>query len=149
MTLQSSGAISLSQVQSEFGGSNPVSMSEYYRGGSHVPTTVTQAAGSWTSYYGSGSPGSYYWSSFGVLYWNGVEIHNNINNGQSTYVTVGAYQYQRGTQYYTVTSGGKFSITTNYYKIRRRTTATNITVNTGIPSSGTIDMADFYGGRNS
>lgn len=37
MTLQSSGAISLSQIQAEFGGSNPISISEYYRGGSYVP----------------------------------------------------------------------------------------------------------------
>lgn len=46
MALQASGAISLSQIQTEFGGSNPVSLSEYYRGGiytsynnSGVPTT--------------------------------------------------------------------------------------------------------------
>ena len=30
MALQSSGAISLSQIQSEWGGSNPISLSEYY-----------------------------------------------------------------------------------------------------------------------
>ena len=34
--LQSSGAISLSDVQTEFGGSNPVSMSEYYRDASYA-----------------------------------------------------------------------------------------------------------------
>lgn len=46
MALQSSGPISLSQIQSEFGGSDPISMTEYYRGGSYttdnntgVPTT--------------------------------------------------------------------------------------------------------------
>lgn len=38
MTLQSSGAISLSQIQSEFGGSNPIGLAEYYRGGSLVPS---------------------------------------------------------------------------------------------------------------
>ena len=32
MSLQSSGAISLSQTQSEWGGSSPISLSEYYRG---------------------------------------------------------------------------------------------------------------------
>ena len=37
MTLPSSGALSLSQIQSEFGGSNPINLSEYYRGGSLVP----------------------------------------------------------------------------------------------------------------
>ena len=34
--LQSSGAISLSDIQTEFGGSNPVSMSEYYRDASYT-----------------------------------------------------------------------------------------------------------------
>lgn len=43
MTLQSSGAISLSDVQTEFGGSNPISMSEYYNGGSFVPSTLQEA----------------------------------------------------------------------------------------------------------
>ena len=41
MALQTSGAISLAQVQSEFGGSHPISMSEYYQGGAYVPTTVS------------------------------------------------------------------------------------------------------------
>ena len=48
MTLQSSGAISLSNLQSEYGGSNPISMSEYYRGGSYVQTSSsTQTTSSW------------------------------------------------------------------------------------------------------
>jgi hypothetical protein len=36
MALQSSGAISLANLQTEFGGSNPISLSEYYRNGSYV-----------------------------------------------------------------------------------------------------------------
>ena len=36
MTLQASGAISLSQIQTEFTGSNPISLSEYYRSGAYV-----------------------------------------------------------------------------------------------------------------
>ena len=36
MPLPSSGPISLQAMQNEFGGSHPISMSEYYRGGSHV-----------------------------------------------------------------------------------------------------------------
>ena len=42
MTLQSSGAISLGQIQGEFGGGNPISMSEYYHGGGYL--SGTQAA---------------------------------------------------------------------------------------------------------
>ena len=37
MALQLSGPISLGQIQVEFGGSNPASMSEYYRGAGRVP----------------------------------------------------------------------------------------------------------------
>lgn len=41
MALPSSGAISLSQLQTEFGGANPISMSEYYRGGSYTTSNNT------------------------------------------------------------------------------------------------------------
>jgi len=41
MALPSSGLIRLSDIQTEFGGSNPVSLSEYYRGGSYVPISAT------------------------------------------------------------------------------------------------------------
>ena len=58
MALQSSGTISLANVQSEFGGSNPISMSEYYRGGSEVPNVSinnsipTSGAISLSNFYG-------------------------------------------------------------------------------------------------
>lgn len=57
MALQSSGPISLSQIQAEFGGSNPISLSEYYRNGSYTTsnnTSVpTSGATSLGSFYGS------------------------------------------------------------------------------------------------
>lgn len=39
MTLQSSGLIRLSQIQTEFGGSNPIGLSEYYDAASGVPAS--------------------------------------------------------------------------------------------------------------
>jgi hypothetical protein len=39
MTLQASGSISSSQIQTEFGGSNPISMSQYYGLDSGIPTS--------------------------------------------------------------------------------------------------------------
>lgn len=45
MTLQTSGAISLSQIQTEFGGANPISMSEYYAGGANVPGSTSGVNG--------------------------------------------------------------------------------------------------------
>jgi hypothetical protein len=41
MALQTSGAIALSNIQSEFGGANPISLSEYYRNGAYVPPGAT------------------------------------------------------------------------------------------------------------
>lgn len=46
MTLQTSGAISLSDIQTEFGGTNPISLNEYYRGGSNIPSSVTDVPAS-------------------------------------------------------------------------------------------------------
>ena len=45
MTLQSSGAIKFSEIQTEFGGSNPVSASEYYAGGAYVPGSTSGVNG--------------------------------------------------------------------------------------------------------
>lgn len=39
MPLPNSGPISLQDIQNEFGGSNPIGLSEYYRGGQYVPVT--------------------------------------------------------------------------------------------------------------
>ena len=146
MTLQASGAITLAQVQTEFGGANPVSMSEDYRGGANVPTTVGGAAGAWSAYFTNTT--THYWSveASQIIRWASVNVYNGVTT--ATIFTVGSYDYERGPLHTTV-PGGKAEPDLLYYQVRRRTTATSETVNTGIPSSGTIDMADFYGGRNS
>ena len=45
MTLPSSGPLSLSDIQGEFGGTNPISLSEYYAGGGLVPPGTTGTFG--------------------------------------------------------------------------------------------------------
>jgi len=40
MALQTSGTITLLDIQNEFGGSSPISLSEYYRGGAYVPNVT-------------------------------------------------------------------------------------------------------------
>jgi hypothetical protein len=37
MTLQTSGPITFAEIQTEFGGSNPIGLNEYYSGGAYVP----------------------------------------------------------------------------------------------------------------
>lgn len=57
MALQSSGAISLNDIQTEFGGSNPISLSEYYRNGGLVTSNNTNVPTSGTislsNFYGA------------------------------------------------------------------------------------------------
>ena len=45
MALPTSGPLSLSDIQTEFGGSNPISLSEYYAGGANVPAGTTGTNG--------------------------------------------------------------------------------------------------------
>lgn len=52
MVLQSSGAISLSNIQTEFGGSNPIAISEYYGAASGIPSSGTI---SFNDFYGKSS----------------------------------------------------------------------------------------------
>ena len=41
MALPNSGSISLADIQTEFGGSNPIGLNEYYRNGSYVTPNNT------------------------------------------------------------------------------------------------------------
>ena len=59
MTLQSSGAISLANLATEFGDGVPHSMSEFYKSGSLVPTTVPDAVTA-SNLGGSNSPNARY-----------------------------------------------------------------------------------------
>ena len=45
MTLPSSGPLSLSDIQTEFGGSNPIGINEYYAGGGLVPAGTSGTYG--------------------------------------------------------------------------------------------------------
>tara|TARA_B100001057_G_scaffold137074_1_gene136708 strand:- start:875 stop:1315 length:441 start_codon:yes stop_codon:yes gene_type:complete len=143
MTLQSSGAITLAQVQTEYGGSNPVSMSEYYRDGSYVDST-----GAYTAYdYDRTGSDTTYWLFLDVpsgndvyVYWNNSLVASFNGNSGTTNYTTGGYEYNRGTLQ--STEGGGYAPTERYYQVRRRQTG----INSSVPTSGAISMDDFYGG---
>ena len=66
-------SVSFSQIQAFYGGSNPISLSEYYRGGSEVPSTSLSGANPYvspTSFSGSGGGSG---GSSGI----GVSVANN------------------------------------------------------------------------
>ena len=45
MTIKSSGTLAISEIATEFGGSTPHSLSEYYAGGSNVPSGTADPSG--------------------------------------------------------------------------------------------------------
>ena len=45
MPLPTSGPLTLADIQTEFGGSNPISLSEYYAGGAYVPAGTSGTNG--------------------------------------------------------------------------------------------------------
>ena len=152
MTLQSSGAISLANLASEYTDTQPNSLSEFYRNGGKVPSSITEnvAAGSYVTQYNVNT----YYSRvviFASLRWNIVNITTSASSTATTFSS-GGFDYQRGAFVANITQGsGKTAFTYAYYKIKRRTSATTTTtnVNQNVPTSGTISLSQFYGGRAS
>lgn len=91
MALSASGAISLSQIQTEFGGSNPISLSEYYSGGlpnnfsNTTSQTITPTVVSIGTTYQSGKT-SYYRNGDGWVY-NSLNDLNFSSSTQSQTIT--------------------------------------------------------------
>ena len=66
MALQTSGAISMYQIAQEFGGgSNPISLSEYYGAAPGIPTSGTISI---SNFYGANSYIPYYYSGYVSYY---------------------------------------------------------------------------------
>ena len=155
MALQSSGAISLANLQSEYGGSNPISMSEYYRNGGLVPNSLSSTGpGSYTSYQYSRNSTDWNVFVFGTINWGGSNIvSNSLNIGSTTTsFSTGGYDYERGSFQETVVTGsGKLTSTVNHYSVRRRQQSVTTTtyINQSVPTSGQISLSQFYGGRAS
>lgn len=140
-------AYDMASIQAALGGSNPIGLNEYYRGGSYVPTTATGTVREPTSgeYFSTVAP-TYGWSAListgGIfLGWNNALIGPPPNG--STSWSDGTYTYFRGTL--RGTTPGKFA--SNDYGVYRTSTGTT-SINTGVPSSGTISIANLYGARN-
>jgi hypothetical protein len=146
----------LANVRDSLGGGNPVYMSNYYRGGPYVPTTrnVTVNEGPfWQTYYNS------YYNSNGVVYgwinkasffgspavayyfWNYSQSGNLPYN--STSAVSGGITYLRGA-YVGVLNGNSREPA---YQVSRQYGSTQ-TINTGVPSSGTLYLSQLYGAAN-
>ena len=105
MTLQASGnAIKFSEIQTEFGGSNPISLSEYFSGGSYVPSNTTGYPGGTATTIPS-SPNtirasSFYGSSAVVIY-NPISLspkyYSESDTSSGPYCSINIVFYTNGT----------------------------------------------------
>ena len=96
MALPTSGPISLNDIQTEFGGANPISLSEYYAGGFIVPAGTSGTNGAVPS-SGQISLSNFY----------GTALTASITN---LYISSIGFGTQYG--YYFVTGGGKIQYST-------------------------------------
>lgn len=133
---QTSGAISFSELQSRFGGSNPINFSEYYRNGSYVDGTATTTTTQGPN-YNYNNYNWYFMTPTTSIIWNGSSVYSQ--NTSATTVTTGGWTYTRGSFQYNDGYGLSYSVS------RSQSSTTNI--NTGIPTSGTISLNQFYGAQ--
>lgn len=134
-------------IQSALGGSNPISLSEYYRGGPYVPTSRTVTTRDPTSgeYYNAAN---WFWRNYiGVgsnVYWNGAGgffVTPTAPVGATSLVYNG-WTYYRGSLRSSDPSYGIY-----LYGVYRDQSST-VSINTGVPSSGTIAISQLYGAQN-
>ena len=141
MALQTSGAISIGDLRAEFGDTGTSSLSEFYRGGSLVPSTTTTYEPSATTYESSLVSPLYGFVVHDAaprdveLFWDDATQSFTGDGTLPTSWVWGSWTYYRGPF---VLDGGTYDV----YEIRREQTTS---INTGVPTSGTIDLADFYG----
>ena len=108
-----SGAISFSDVQTEFGGSNPISLSEYYRGGSNVPSVGAGTSGIPTSntisadnLRGRSKTATVTYDVLGAGGGGGAGYHSELPGSKGTYAYSGGSASLSGSGITTVTSSG-------------------------------------------
>ena len=197
----------MSQLQTEFGGTNPISMSEYYKSGNngYVPTTVPEPVtasslagsnstnlrgaqfGGYDPAINSSTPAGIYthqlWADNGstgtvnrTFVVNKTGTYNiyfgwysyaltapltvKVNGSNVYYATLISYNSTVSTTgSFTASSGDTISVITSFpssgwaghYTFIGGSTYSSrnidIPVNSGIPTSGALDITDFYGGR--
>ena len=158
MAMPGSGTISFSQLQTEFGGANPISLSEYYRGGSPAGSGTARVPGTRTvtTYPYQWVPQAYLLNynsvtnnDFGTgWYFNGALIYNGAQSSQQ--LISGVYYRPGAFQGSTYTAASKYlgAFYSYHYAIDRYqivSSTTTESVNAGVPASGTISMNQFHG----
>lgn len=120
MPLPSSGPLSLNDIQTEFGGANPIGLSEYYAGGTYVPSGTTGTNGAVPS---SGAIGifSFYGTSAIIAY--GL-VQNGVYGVPGTSSTA-VYRYTFSSDTWSTMSGttSVFRLAVGYQSVSSQTAA--------------------------
>lgn len=141
MAITGSGTIKWSDLQTEFGGSNPISLSEYYRGGSYVGSTNTNVPTSGqikiSDFYGASAadlvPDALDWSNISVSN-TGTSPFTTTGNGNTLTITgintsitlaVNTTNWSTG-----VSGSGTPQVTSTIYIKKNGSNATSATVST-------------------
>ena len=153
MAMPASGSpISFSQMQTEFGGSNPIGFNEYYRDGSYVPSELFKEYAYSADVYSvshriqSGAADEWEWHSDSVLRSTSGPTHGPV--GALDQVFVSGVYYRRGTGPISPNTTGTSKVdgvtgvpfTIYHYSIQIQED-----VNATVPTSGTISLSQFYG----
>jgi hypothetical protein len=135
MTLQASGAISLANVQTEFGGSNPIGINEYYAAAAGVPGSGTISL---YDFYGKSAFSGWNEYSFGNRQVSGSQ-YTTTDNFSGNIITPGAGNSPQTFQIY---GNGSGSATLYYYQGGSLNTTTS-TINTAYAYFSTTLTATF------
>ena len=105
MALPSSGVLTLADIQTEFGGTNPISLSEYYRGGGLVPDSALNAA---IPTSGAISVGDFYGATNVITLNFATTFTGTINSGTS--ITIGTARSTRMVHIMGYTPGSNIAV---------------------------------------
>ena len=110
MALPNSGSISLADIQTEFGGSNPIGLNEYYRNGSYVTPNNTNVPTSglidFNDFYGSETATFIAASGGSVSTQGDYKVHTFTSSGTMTFSQVGNAAGSNTVEYLVVAGGG-------------------------------------------
>jgi hypothetical protein len=145
MAMPASGSpISFSQMQTEFGGSNPIGFNEYYRDGSYVPSFYEPAyslgVNSVRKRTQEGVADIWAWHFDSTLVYSAAPNASGI-------VTVSGVAYQLGTGQADVEGTSKIGGALPFvdHLDENWSIQKTIVANENIPTSGTISLSQFYG----
>ena len=110
MALPNSGSISLADIQTEFGGSNPIGLNEYYRNGSYVTPNNTNIPTSglidFNDFYGAETASFIVASGGSVSTQGDYKVHTFTSSGTMTFSQVGNAAGSNTVEYLVVAGGG-------------------------------------------